>query len=396
MRRGCRGIKRATELRDRRAHELLDGLGESTVVDVDRANSIENRLSKVLQHLATTYATEGWAQFRDASTGQPRWSETVIAGQSLGAGQATLVGMRYPVSRVALFSGWTDAKHGWAKLGVTPSERYFAQIHQRENFFDRTCFTHLALGLVTVCPRVGFTTIDAAQPPFDSRSLVFNLEPDSTPPAVVADPYHSSSSRDGWIAKEPDGITPSQKLLNSWRSILGDSDADTWLDQRDNCVGVANAEQIDSDGNGIGDACGPTFRTGAVSGTVPATLALTLGTAATFGAFTPGVDRTYDAGTTAQVISSAGNAALSVSDPSTTATGRLTNGTFALAEPLQASATGTFAAVGTAPLTLLTYAGPVSNGAVTLAFRQHIGPTQALRTGAYNKTLTFTLSTTMP
>jgi hypothetical protein len=45
---------------------------------------------------------------------------------------------------------------------------------------------------------------------------------------------------------------------------------------------------------------------------------------------------------------------------------------------------------------LLTYAGPVSNDVVTIAFRQHIGPSQALRTGAYSKSLTFTLSTTTP
>src|SRR3954447_3763454 len=40
---------------------------------------------------------------------------------------------------------------------------------------------------------------------------------------------------------------------------------------------------------------------GGVNGTVPATLALTLGTPATFGAFTPGVTKTYTASTTANV-----------------------------------------------------------------------------------------------
>ena len=34
---------------------------------------------------------------------------------------------------------------------------------------------------------------------------------------------------------------------------------------------------------------------GGVGGTVPATLSLTLGAPATFGAFTPGVARTYEA-----------------------------------------------------------------------------------------------------
>ena len=138
--------------------------------------------------------------------------------------------------------------------------------------------------------------------------------------------------------------------------------------------------------------------------TVPATLSMTLGTAPTFGAFTPGVARDYNASTTANVISTAGNGTLSVSDPSSTNTGKLVNGTFTLAQPLMASATsagGTgaaLAAVGgsSAPTSLLTYGGPISNDSVTLAFRQSIGANEALRTGTYSKTLTFTLSTTTP
>src|ERR671920_1453432 len=72
-----------------------------------------------------------------------------------------------------------------------------------------------------------------------------------------------------------------------------------------------------------------------VGGTVPATLSLTLGTPASFGAFTPGVTKTYESSTTANVISTAGEATLSVSDPSGTATGHLVNGTFSLPQPLQ-------------------------------------------------------------
>jgi hypothetical protein len=143
-----------------------------------------------------------------------------------------------------------------------------------------------------------------------------------------------------------------------------------------------------------------TSTTGTVGGTVGATLSLSLGTAGAFGAFTAGLDKSYDASTTATVVSTAGDATLSVSDPSSTATGRLVNGAFALGEPLQARANaGAFAPLSTtagAPLALLTYSAPVSNDAVTIGFRQHIAANQALRTGAYNKTLTFTLSTTTP
>ena len=38
----------------------------------------------------------------------------------------------------------------------------------------------------------------------------------------------------------------------------------------------------------------------------------------------------------------------------------------------------------------------MSNDPVTITFKQHIKATDALRTGTYAKTLTFTLSTTTP
>ena len=40
--------------------------------------------------------------------------------------------------------------------------------------------------------------------------------------------------------------------------------------------------------------------------------------------------------------------------------------------------------------------GPVSNDTVTLEFSQLVNANDPLRTGTYNKALTFTLSTTTP
>jgi hypothetical protein len=61
--------------------------------------------------------------------------------------------------------------------------------------------------------------------------------------------------------------------------------------------------------NGPGVSVVKTDQPGNVSGTVPATLSLALGTPATFGAFTPGVARTYNASMTANVVSTAGPSA---------------------------------------------------------------------------------------
>jgi photosystem II stability/assembly factor-like uncharacterized protein len=136
-------------------------------------------------------------------------------------------------------------------------------------------------------------------------------------------------------------------------------------------------------------------------GTVPATLSLSLGTPAAFGAFTPGVEKDYGSSTTASVTSTAGDATLTVADTSASSTGHLVNGSFSLPSPLMAKATssaGSGSAFGSleSPVTLLTYTGPVSNDAIAVAFQQHVGANDALRTGAYTKTLTFTLSTTTP
>ena len=136
---------------------------------------------------------------------------------------------------------------------------------------------------------------------------------------------------------------------------------------------------------------------GGVGGTVPATLSLSLAAPAQFGAFTPGIDKDYSATQDATVTTTAGDATLTVSDPSSFATGRLVNGTFALTAPLQAKAgNGTLADVtGTGPV-LQTWSGPTSKEGVKVTFGQHVGKNEALRTGTYAKTLTFTLSTTSP
>jgi hypothetical protein len=115
-----------------------------------------------------------------------------------------------------------------------------------------------------------------------------------------------------------------------------------------------------------------------VGGQVPATLALTVGGAVSFGAFTPGVTKDYTASTTANVTSTAGDAALTAS------TVKLANGAFSLAQPVVITPEKS------------TWTGPVANDAFAIAFKQAISATDPLRTGNYSAAVTFTLSTTTP
>ena len=135
-----------------------------------------------------------------------------------------------------------------------------------------------------------------------------------------------------------------------------------------------------------------------VGGTVPQVLALSMSSAnASLGTFAPGVTKDYTASLSATITTSALNATLSVHDPSPTATGHLTQGTYVMPQALQVQAgTGAFAPLGANPTTLLTYSGPKSLDTVSIGFKQHVEATDGLHTGAYGKTLTFTLSTTTP
>jgi hypothetical protein len=92
-----------------------------------------------------------------------------------------------------------------------------------------------------------------------------------------------------------------------------------------------------------------------------------------------GVTQSYTGHTTADVLSTAGDATLTASGPV-----HLANGMFTLPSALQVS------------LSKSSWSAPVAHDPVTIGFTQHIDANDALRTGAYSGTVTFTLSTTTP
>ena len=143
-----------------------------------------------------------------------------------------------------------------------------------------------------------------------------------------------------------------------------------------------------------------------VGGSVPGLLQLSVpNTSGNFGTFVPGVGTTYETALGATVTTTTGDATLSVADTSTTAPGRLVNGTYSLASPLNIRAVGlgdnplpAFGPLNTdnTPLALRSWSTPVTAAPLTIGLRQAIGATEALRAGTYSKSLTFTLSTTTP
>lgn len=112
-------------------------IGRRTLV-IERHDSIEHRLTKLLEYLQRHRPEEGWGQFLDAAGGI-RWESIAVAGQSQGGGHAPLIGIKHRVARVMCFgapkdySRALDAPAAWyAKTSATPKDRFFAFNHRQD------------------------------------------------------------------------------------------------------------------------------------------------------------------------------------------------------------------------------------------------------------------------
>ncbi len=308
---------------------------------------------------------------------------TYVGAMGVSANANNTEGGDHPIAWCSNYDGgreWSQVLgHNWELFGSTPwfRESIYQGILTAAGMKYANCVTHVEVkSLLASLQAAGSITADAATAGTALVQSAYDKYATLTQDGYSASLTDIDALRDLAQAPATGDATSRAKLLTKAQELK------TWM-------------QV---------LLGAQDTPGSVGGAVPATLSLSLGSPAAFGAFTPGVAKTYTASTTANVITTAGDATLSVSDPSSNATGRLVNGSFSLASALKAAAMsplgagGALAAVGgsSSPTSVLTYSGPASNDAVTLSFSQDIGANEALRTGSYSKTLTFTLSTTNP
>ncbi len=87
--------------------EILTGQGTSGVVDVSRANSIENRIIKLLRFMQATEPAGNWRQFLSTDT-TIYWQRISVAGHSQGGGHALYIAQRYSVFRGSAYASAGD------------------------------------------------------------------------------------------------------------------------------------------------------------------------------------------------------------------------------------------------------------------------------------------------
>jgi len=177
--------------------ETVDGTDRSPLVNVNRANSIENRLIKLLVYLRNTYPALGWGQYLTADS-QLIWSKVVIAGHSQGGGHAGIIGRHHGVSRVLMFAAMdfnalANAPANWIAVpGSTPNAtgpaRYWGFGHQQDEMVNFTLLSTRIWPAYGMPQFGGIQNVDSALPPYaNSHSLTSSRMCDNYHGCIAAD-----------------------------------------------------------------------------------------------------------------------------------------------------------------------------------------------------------------
>ena len=86
--------------------ERVYGIDASPLDDVSSANSLVNRLTKLLEYLDAQQPELAWGDY--LVDGAPRWDRIVVSGHSQGSGMAALIARDETVARVLMFGGPSD------------------------------------------------------------------------------------------------------------------------------------------------------------------------------------------------------------------------------------------------------------------------------------------------
>ena len=116
---------------------LIEG-GKTRHITIERADSIENRLIKLLTLLAARRPRENWEQFLNPDQ-SIKWAAIAVAGQSRGGGHAALIALRHRVARAVCtgapkdYSKRLDAPAAWyGDAPATPKALIFTFNHRQD------------------------------------------------------------------------------------------------------------------------------------------------------------------------------------------------------------------------------------------------------------------------
>jgi hypothetical protein len=107
---------------------VIDGGDDTPFITVAPADSIVNRLSKLLAHLSAQYPADGWAGY--LHDGTPRWAAMRLVGHSEGGAHGALMAHAHEVARLCLFEAPIDL------IGAPGAARRLSTMAPRTSFIE--------------------------------------------------------------------------------------------------------------------------------------------------------------------------------------------------------------------------------------------------------------------
>jgi hypothetical protein len=196
--------------------EIIDGQDRHPEISVNQANSIVNRLTKLLIHLQKNYPDQNWQQF--LSNGNPDWPRIIVSGHSQGAANADVMGKVYPVKKIIMFSVMDFLSNrkipDWENMPAN-REKYFSLFNPSDELIDYTNAKNgwKALGMLNYGE---ITNVDSVNYPYSgSHTLITRI----TPVTSLSDKFHNSTVVDTFLTKDNSGNFVLDKV---WEYLLSD------------------------------------------------------------------------------------------------------------------------------------------------------------------------------
>lgn len=146
------------------------------------ADSIQNRLVRLLMYLESKQPQQDWGQFLD-SNNDIEWNKIVISGSSQGGGHAYMIAKYNKVARVIMFSSPKDFSFHFNQPAMgfdgntrTPLDRFFAFNHVEDNGNGCTHAQQSQILKQIGLDRLGIADADHPTPNYTHAHLIYSDE----------------------------------------------------------------------------------------------------------------------------------------------------------------------------------------------------------------------------
>lgn len=173
--------------------EILTGLSTSNVVDVSRANSIENRLVRLLSFMRATEPAGNWGQFLITDSAV-EWRRLAVAGHSQGGGHALFIAQQHQLFRGSAYASAGDLLAGsgapapWVtRPFATPASRLAGFVSTNDELVSAVA--SLATW-VTIGMSAALVNVDVTPAPYlANQRFVTSAAPEN--PGLAISPSHN-------------------------------------------------------------------------------------------------------------------------------------------------------------------------------------------------------------